>query len=487
MSMTFGELQDIGHGLLEEEERRDLEVQTDLFDGRGRRHVRKRLERLGMGIYRDENPIETGLLQSILAERAVTYARPPVRSLRGMDETSDAHRRMTTVLSDIAYDAFLRELDVKKVLWRTVVVRFYWSAERRRVVPRMFGPLSILRAPGNEPDTLSSDRAFALQRSDGHWEMWTRDGEAWRMLLHTEKGEQLPVAEQPFAMTEGLTPYETLPAVVMYDGYSDQAFLRVPSYRTAFALGIATAANEIMEAIRASSRTEVEYEQLQGDMDPVDPKEMPKKTGPGIRHVLPPGVQGRTHDLTPRLADSLATIEKLEAQWLRSEGIDPGFFRKSQSITAAGLRVLQAPLRELQERLRPWAIRAEQDAWRALRAVHNHHRPDEALADTELDVQLPPLDVPMDPNELSRAYLRSRAAGVASVIDHIQAEWNVGRDEAIDTYNRIAQDAERFPVLVNQAELEQADAGSGERSTNPTPTDLEPADSVVDNVRSVAN
>lgn len=464
---------------------RDIDKQNRLFFGQARQLVRDYLRRLGIGLAEDTEPLDLGWLQEVLRTRAVTYASKPVRRLQG--DEGRGTELVSSALERMGFDAFLRELDVRVTLWRTALVRYYPSDASRSVVPRMFSPMAILRAPSAaEPERLDQDRAWALELADGSFEMWTRlEGGGWSMALLDKHGGRMPLSEQPFASTELVSPYPALPATLVYDGYSDRAYLPIPSHRTSYPLELAACVALIMEALVATSGPEVSYEQTADVAAPdVGPEDMPEEFGPGTRQLLPKNVTASVLQLNPQVAGAVSTIELLQTALLRAEGIDPGLFRQSQSVSAAALRVLQRPLREIQEARKPWALMAEARHWEALRAVHNVHAGVwgvDALPDGELEVQLAQLDAPMDPKELAEAYNLGRASGTHSIIDHIQAAWNVGRAEAESIFVRVQADRQ---VYRSQPDPEaDPNLAPGPNPAAPDSVEINPGASLLDTVR----
>lgn len=472
-------LQKVDQSLKEPGWHSDWEMQAALADDRSRAKVQARNKALQMGVRDDAHPVECSLLRAVVEALSVCYRSSPTRWLaRGgerLAEDASEHRAVMAAYERASVDAALAEIDRMRTLFRQVAVRLYPSDLKRRVRLMPYGPMHLLREPDlSEPDDLRADRRFALQHAGGY-EMWTRDAEGWSMAMLNTQGQLLPMESQPFAESNLRNPYPELPVVLFYDGLAKGPWIPPKSSRTSYPLMISTLMNSLVSLVRWQAYSEVQYEQPADSARTVTPNEMPSKTGPGLRHLLPPGVTPRmlTHD--PRVEECIKVVDVLMDQWLRSESLPTDQFKRSQSVTALGLRTLAQPLQRRQESMRTFALEGERMLYRAFAAVHNVHAGEWGATrlpvDVELEVELGPVEVPTDPRELVDTTAKSMALGGSSVIDLIMAERTLTRTEAIQWYERVVDDREQYPPPGRAdvaAPLEAVDDAPGPNLSDPT-------------------
>lgn len=462
----------------------DWRDQHDLYHDRARRLVQRRLHELKLGIKDDSQPIETSLLRFVVDSLAVAYRSPATRWLvrngRRLDDEDPEQESFRTTLRRAGYDATMRRIDRDRTLYRQVVVRMYPDRRRRCVRMLPYSPLQVLRWPDPmHPDDMREDQAVAVQLSGhpdthydtedgpkGLWEVWERVGpNTWAMTRVDSGGAILPASEQPYGMTAGVPPYEVLPMAIAYDDLSFDPWIAPRSSRTSYPLAIAATFNEVLSGIRWDSHPEVSYEQ---DTTPtgrgVRPSEMPQRVGGGVRSLLPPGVRANLLNISPQIGPALEAIERMEQSFMRSESLPPDAFRQSQTVTALGMRFLAQPLRERQEDLRPLVVDAERRIYETYARIHNAFAAswgvDPLPVDAELEVELGPLDVPMDEREETDVILRKLAGRVMSPVDAVERLYGLDRSEALARLERIREDWQEYPLPAGQDEPEM-DGGDG--------------------------
>lgn len=427
------------------DDRREVELLTLLHDGRARAIVRKYLADLGAGMAADIYPLQVGLLRHVVDQLSVLYRSPPTRHLvRGRIRVGDgdtAQRILWRQYERSRVDAVLREVDLRRSLWRTAFVRLYASDVSRRVKLSIYPPTAVHRDPDpGEPDELRADRRIAVERSDGY-ELFEAVDAGWRLTMYDLRG----VAQGP---PETL---DVLPLVAFYDGHPSQAYIPPYQWRSEYAMKLALIANEIPTSalynVHPRSTLERNYPPPGvGDVEKAtDP---PTDIGPGTLAVLEDGERMVIHETSPKIAEISSALRELVEEWFRAESLPTDSFRRSQSVSALGLRVLEQPLRERRERLAPHAREAEERLFDAFRALHNAHAErwnQPWLADgRDLDLVLGDLDVPADPREHLDVLAREMSLGLQSRLGALQAYRGLNRREALDELLQADEDRRAF-------------------------------------------
>lgn len=428
------------------DERRECEIQTLLWQGRGRGLVHRYLGDLGMGILRDPYPLQVGLLRHVVDQLSVVYRSPPTRYLLdGRMRVGDADTAQTIVWEqyDRAHvDAVLREVDARRTLWRTAFVRVYASDVAQRVKLAIYPPTAVYReCDAGEPDDLRADRRIAIQRSDGTWELLEPADGGWRVTYHSARGTQDPVEER----------HEVLPLVPFWDGLPDQPYLPCYQWRTEYLMKIAMISNELPASVMYNVHPRLVLER--GFPPPGQPQEgsssdPPTNVGPGTLAMLEEGETMRAIELNPKIEAITRAVAETVREWYRAESLPTDDFRASQSVSGLGLRVLAEPLRERRERLAPFARESEERLFEAFRAVHNEHADawgQPFLADGRgLDVQLGSIDVPVDPREHLEVLAREMALGINSRLGALMAYRGLARSDALAELLQVELDREAF-------------------------------------------
>jgi hypothetical protein len=434
------------------------EVVEDLSRDQGAKHVLQYVRELQLGVSQDKMPTVVSLVRFVTEQLAVVYRSPATRQLKGVSDIGKVHRTFASAYDRSGMQSILREVDRRRVRDRQCFVRLYPSDHSGRVKPVLFGPRDVLRwNESAEPDDMRADNAFGLRTARG-LELWWRDGDTWYMEIVNE-ANGMPLEDQPFGPSRRL-PYEELPVVAFFEGHADQPLLPPrESWRT-YSMKLSAWHNEIAQQIKTSAHTERMFEQLQTEIEPVTPADMPQRYGPGMSHLLPQGVTARTLQMSPVIADTAKAMQDTVELWLKQENLPVDSFRQSQTVTGLGLRTLAQPLRERQESMRDFAIEAERRMFKAYAAVHNKHASRWGQgtidSDKELLVTLGPIDTPMDDTELVTTNNMRMAVRLMSPIEALMRDRGIGRDEALMLFENIQRDWSRYEVDVEGAEAKKS-------------------------------
>lgn len=448
--------------------------QHRLYDDCSRDDTLQRLRQLGLGLAGNTRPLEVSLLRRIVDRLAVTYSRAPTRWLqrngRRLAESNRDHRAMLDVLRLAQYDLAWRLADRQRALMRQVVLRFYPSDARRSVVLRCFPPYAVLRDPSPAcPDSMDEDRAFALlleRRTDREtWEMWRKTQDGWLASWVNQEGTV--VAGHPF---EGLgpVPYAQLPVQIIYDDYpGGRAWLPPRHSRSTWAEALNAQANDLWNLIVNEAHTET-Y------VSTNDSTQVPDEHGPGVRTILPRDSEMGVLNYSPKIKESQDAINNFVRLLMYGEDLPVSEFDDAkQVVTGAALKVQSRPLLDRRENQAALAGEDERQAWRRFVSVHNVHADAwgvEALAtDTDIDVELAPLEIPEDESRLLDTDAKAIAMGARSSIDAIQRLHVCSREQAITIYERVRADRERYPIEPPDEMVDEPQPIDGRSSAQDSP------------------
>ncbi|MEM6367785.1 MAG: hypothetical protein AAF851_05715 [Myxococcota bacterium] len=440
----------------------------DFFEGRGGEHVMGRLQVMQLGIRsgEDQHPIVSGALTELVTALAVAYRSPATRRLvnRNGQPLSDegvATKQMIDAYRRSNFDAVAKTIDQRRSLYGQCYVRMNATSMEPRIFFHVFSPDKVYRDPHPAlPWDVSQDRAVALKTASG-FEVWAQASSGWTMTLTDADGDELEDEFQPFGPSRQ-APFPP-PVVACYDQHPEGAYVRPRSDRVSHLLNLSAICNEILEQVRVSSHSEVEYRQPADIEDTKDAKDLKTmKRGPGVRNIMPPGVEGHVLQVSPAIADALTALDKFQRDWKASEGLPVDDIRRSQSVTAVGLRQAAKPLEERRELLRAYVADAERRIFRAFRSVWNAWAPvwevPRMREDVELEVDLAPLDHAVDPKEQTETLARQMALHMASRVTAGMQLWQVDRTDAERKLEEIDKDFERFPVAKPEPEVAEANA-----------------------------
>ena len=435
-----------------------------------RQLTRDSLFQLQLGIPHDARPLEVGLMPRIVEELAVIYDAPPARYLtrKGvrLPEDSTEHRALEALYQAMGLDLVLREADRLRALYRQVFVRIYASDALGRPVARLFPPQNVRRLVSSEtPDLIDTDEAIALllrgepDKASAEWEVWERSGTEWAV---SRRAHDDSILEPPVVV-----PYPLLPLQAFWDREPcGLPWLPPRQSRSAFLEKLNQTSAELSVMVQTQG-----HDQTVAVAD--DPGDVPQEGGPGTTWVLPKGTEVSALTKNPKISESIQVLETQLKLLVISESLPLGLFDDGRAVlTGAALRVHQGPLEDRRTAQAPLAVRDERMLWRRLRGLYNTHAAvwpgASALAeDTELDVELAEMNVPVEPDQHQAALARAIALGTRSVIDGIQTEHRCSRADAVRIYERVRQDLTAYPPPVRP---------DGTESGAPlTSTDVEPA------------
>lgn len=420
------------------------------------------LQNLGSGLAKNPTPIEVGLLRRIIDRLAVVYGDPPTRWFErsgvAVKEDTPEIKYILDVLTRARYNLVLRRADRLRALLRQVVIRVYPSDALGSCVLRVFEPFNVSREYSEStPDTLDGDRRVALRlsgaskdQSDQRWEVWTRTGEVWTMQHTNGYGDPLEKHLQPMRSFDAFkSPYTHLPAQIIYDDEpAGRAWLPPRFSRTAWNNSLNAMANDLWALVHneAHSQTVVATD---------DTKLVPKEHGPGTVWVLPKEAVASILNKATKLSEAQNVLDNFVRLWTLSEDLPATEFdRSKQQVTGASLKVQLQPLIARRNDMVPLAREDERMLFERFRAVHNVHvasgigkwKDQKTIAeDLKCCVEIADINIPTDAKELQDAGSRSIMMGTGSVIDQIQAERRVSREDAIKIYARVKQDLIDYP------------------------------------------
>lgn len=449
--------------------RREVEIQTLLWQGRGRHLVRRYLADQGMGIANDAYPLQVGLLRHVVDQLSVIYRTPPTRYLtQGPIRVGDEDTAQTILWEQYErahVDAVLREVDTRRSLWRTAFVRVYASDAAQRVKLAVFPPTAVYREPEpGEPDDLRADRRIVVERSDQTCELFERTDEGWRLTMYNSHGV-------PSGEPETL---DVLPLVGFWDGLPDLPYLHPYEHRTEYMMKLAMIANELPASIKYNvhPRSTMESDALTGDQQ-LPEVEPPVDIGPGVLAALAPGERMVIHELNPKIEAIASAVAEVVREWFRTESLPTDDFRSSQAVSALGLRVLSEPLKERRERLAPFARESEVRLFDAFRYMHNLHNEDwnqPFIAEGRgLEVVLGTIDVPTAPSDHLEVLSREMALGLQSRLGALMSYRGLTRREALSELLQVEEDRAAFRL---DRDDEPAPEIEGAASTATDPDDV---------------
>lgn len=447
----------------------DLESETlvKLYEDNARDHMVSRLQELGMGVPHNKRPLEVSLLRFVIDRLAVTYANPPARWLVGtsgkrLSETSDKHKLVMETLEQSQYDLAWRELDRRRALCRQAALRFYPVDELGRVEVRVFSPHHVLREPHPAVGhVMDHDRRFALALAGDVYEYWWRiaPGGDWLMVWTDKQGNMLDDDQQPFADSGYVSPYADLPVQLVFDSFpAGSPWMHPRGHRVASIEAITAITNDLLQIVRTQAHSQRVFTGVRAE-------DLPADRGPGVDIAIEPD-EARALDLTPnpRIKEALETLQHDIRMFLLSEGLpidmlDPG----RQVQTGARLKQEMAGLSERRKSQAPMAVGDERSAFSRYRAVHNYHARAWGAApmpgDVRLDVEIAPLDLPVDAQELVQVGSRNMALGTDSRITLIMAQRSCSRSQALKFADQVDADNVSHPPPIGLDKVVEQELG----------------------------
>jgi hypothetical protein len=445
-----------------------------------------RLAELGVGIKDNRRPLEVSLIRWVVDQLAVAYASAPARWVLGksgkrLGEKTAEHKAMVAAYEASQIDLALREADRLRALCRQVVIRLYPVDELKRVEVRLFTPDLVMRAPHPAVgSSLDFDARFALRLAGGVLEYWSKDDAGWSAVWTDKNGAMLDDDKQPFADTGHRVPYALAAAQLIYDGYpAGRAWLPPRTHRLATIDAVNMLANELLELVRSQAHSQRVF-------TGVEHQDVPTERGPGVDLALRSDT-ARALDLTPnpKINEASNVLTRTLRDFLASEGLPVDMLEAGRQIlTGAGLKTQLRGLIERRKGQLPLASGDERSLWTRYRSVHNTHAAawgKAPLADVQMDVELAPMDLPVDGREASESGARDLALGLASRVDLTMRTRNVSRQQAIRILEQVDADRRDYPPHV--APDAQAAMEAGPRTVTAPDAAKNGAAGVVDAIR----
>lgn len=461
----------------------DWIMAANYYEDSSRLHTIEANKNLGVGLRSNDRPLELNLIRRIIDRQAVCYKSAPTRWLSAgatrLDDSDPTMVLLAQTLRRMQYDLGWRRADRLTTLHRQVAIRWYPSPSRRAVVMRVFEPYNFMRETDpSAADDVSADARFALLLSKigavETWEYWERTLDGWLMSLVDEKGALL--ADQPFALTGGVVPYQQPPVQMLYDEVPQgRAWLPPRGSRLAWA----RATNAMTEDLWALVVSQAHSERV---LKTDDPGSAPTTTGPNTLMRLEREDDYQLVSGNPKISESREVLADLLRFWAVSEDLPSSEWDKNKTIlTGVALMVQERPLDSRREERLPMAAENESLAFRLWRPVHNVNAfswnvpslPD----DLELGVQLGSTKAPVNQRELQESSFGEIAIGAASVIDYLMAARGMNRADAIKEYERVQIDLDKYPTVKNPGMF--ASTGPKLAGVGASPEPLDSAPSVV--------
>ena len=463
------------------------------YEDSSRKPTQDSLQRLGMGVKDNPRPIQIALMRRIIDRLATVYDRPATRWLVGgqgkrLSEESKDHKIMLAVQKRARYNLTWRKIDRLLALYRNLVVRVYASDAIGSVRISLFPPHRVMRkyAP-HAADLMEEDSTFALQIDSApgqeRWEFWEKVEDGW-FVTYRDSGKR-EMLGSPFEETGGICPYDELPVYQLYDDFSGGAAWLPPRMsRTAWVESLNLEANDLLALVRNEAHTETILRTRNTD-------NVPTKTGANVLHVMDREDSMEKLSNNPKIDACINVVDQFLMMASLSEDLPTTEFDRSKAIvTGAALRVASQALLARREGRLMLAQDDEVQLWRKVRAVHNLHTQSAQgteLADKwdlgllgpyDISVDFAPVNIPVDSAELHEGLARSIALGTKSLVDAVQEESNITREEAIKKIERVKVDNEKYTPRLMQ------DPTSFERGPRMTSQGLE-GDLTADNKNSV--
>jgi hypothetical protein len=438
-----GEVADIAQADLLYRTTRDIDNVVALLDyyrDTAAERTRAANRALGVGIREAARPLQIGLLRYAIDRQAVVYSGPPTRWLlrngQRLQAEDPQNQLMRRVYARSRIDLVCRKLDRLRNITGVVALEFAANGDGS-VRANIYTPDLIRRQPDPMWTTdIRRDHAFALAHAGDHWTTWRplAVGETagpWSKRTIDGNGNQV---------ASGLAAQ--VPVVLVYDDLPTNAYPPIREHRLAACEAINAMANDLWANVRAETHTTRVWKGVPMEL-------IPDSRGPGVELGVPVGTE--VVDLTPKpqINASADVFTQMVSLYLISEDLPPDDLDKSkQVLTGAALRTR---LFGLIERRKAQAMLAAADEDRMFVAIRQEYNAQAVLlglpllaADTTMEIELAPMDLPVDANLFVEAALKSIGAGILSKVEAVMRDRGIGREEALRVLEQIGADLEEF-------------------------------------------
>lgn len=432
-----------------ESARREVNEQTSFYNGEARTLISAYLDKLKTRLPEDNFPLQGGLLDYVVGQVSVMYRTPPTRFLRRnnvrLGDSDFAQRVLWDLYDESEIDAELKHLDLMRSLWRTVFLILFPS-EEGKVAVRTYPPTHVYRDPNpGEPDNMNADKRILVERNEEEYELYLPLGDGrWEMQLVNQFGT-------PKSDTKWI--FDILPIIPFYDGKATSPYLSPYQWRSEYLRKIAQAYSELFLAVYYDVHPVKTLETTgTSNFDQSGKPILPQfEQAPNKITVLDKDQKLVLNQVNPKIDAIISAVEFIRQEWFRAESLPPDEFKRSNSTSALGLRVLSQPLQEKREKMIPFTKTSERRLFNAYRALHNqyHQQWNRPWIDDSafIEIVIGDVDVPTDPTQLQQTISIDLSLGLISRVDAIMLRHNISRSEAISKLEQISKDAKDYPVV----------------------------------------
>lgn len=467
---------------------RDAAELYQLWQHQSRQPVRAFLRAAGLGNKSNDRPPAPSLVCRLVDQLSTLYRTPPARQLvrdgAPLDDDAPEVQAMAAALRAASWDGVARRAEKVRTLLRQVVVVFAEHHRLERVMPRIYAPHQIHRAPeATAADVIERDEAICLVRRTGsrpeesEYEVWRReeagDRDVWHVSVENGHGERGGLA-QPYEDREGVV--DMLPMVLWTDEVlAGEPWLAIPQSR----LDTLMTVNALLCDVEYLA--ELEAHTIKAFFG-FNPSEVPTDVGPG-KAIATSSSTARIETLEhkPQITAALDVVRTTLSMLALAEGLSPNAFDREQTaLTGPALQSANALIDARRIEQLMGAAEFERAAWGKMAALHNAQAWGSTLpADAEMRATFASPRVPVDAKSEQDVAFRDMQAGLMSPIDYVQLRTGLTRGEALAFVTRIRADRAEFgwtqEVQPTGALVDgpSAATGPGSATLNPAATNLD--------------
>lgn len=460
-----------------------------LWQHQSRDPVRSFNRQLGLGNKSNARPPAPSLVCRLVDQLSTLYRTPPARQLvrdgEPLPDDAPEVQAMSAALRAASWDGVARRAEKIRTLVRQVVVVFAEHHALQRVMPRIYAPHQIWRAPeATAADVLERDEAIVLVRrraakpQDSEYEVWRREeaGErdVWRVSVENGHGERGGMA-QPYEERGGVV--DMLPMVLWTDEVlAGEPWLAIPQSRLDTLMTVNALVCDVEYLAELEAHTVKVFYGF-------NPSEVPTEVGPG-KAIATASTASRVETLEhkPQITAALDVVRTTLSMLALAEGLSPNAFDREQTaLTGPALQSANALIDARRIEQLTGAAEFERAAWAKMSALHNAQGWGSTLpADAEMRATFASPRVPVDAKSEQDVAFRDMQAGLMSPVDYVQLRTGLTRSEALAFIDRIREDRRAFgwslEVQPTGALVDGPSSALGpdSASLNPAATNLDP-------------
>jgi hypothetical protein len=427
-----------------------------LWMHQSRQPVLRFLETLQLGNKANGRPPAPSLVCRLVDQLSTLYRTPPARQLvrdgEPLPDDAPEVAAMGEAMRAARWDGVARKGEKIRTLLRQVVVVFAEHHGLRRVLPRLYAPHQIWRAPeASAADVLDRDEAIVLvrhvgqDRRGGEYEVWRReeagDRDVWRVSVENGEGDRAGLA-QPYEDTGGIV--DMLPMVLWTDDeLAGEPWLPIPQSR----LDTVQTVNALLCDVEHLA--ELEAHTIKAFFGFL-PSEVPTEIGPG-KAIATQRTDARIEALEhkPQIVAALDVVRTTLSMLALAEGLSPNAFDREQTaLTGPALQSANALIDARRIEQLTAAAEFERVSWARFAGLHNMHAARWGVpmlaADAEMRATFASPRVPVDAKSEQDVAFRDMQAGLMSPIDYVQLRTGLTRAEAIAFVERVRADRAAF-------------------------------------------